>query len=74
MPEIDQVHEEYHQLVRDWRSSWDKLKEVMDRVELALPNPSNEDFELANRLREQEGAAWERMKEFQRTLVLRSRA
>ena len=73
MPEIDQVHEEWHQLVRDWQSPWDKWNEVMDRITLAFPNPPNEDLELANRLQEQADAAWARMKEFQRTLVLQSR-
>ena len=73
MPEIDQVHGEYRRLVRDWRSPWDEWNEVMGRITLAFPNPPSEDLELANRLREQADAAWARMKEFQRTLVLRPR-
>ena len=72
MPEIDQVHEEWRQLVRDWRDPWDEWNEVMDRITLAFANPPDEDFELANRLLDQINAAMARMKEFQRTLVLRS--
>ena len=76
MPEIDHVHEEWLQLVRDWRSPWDEWNEVMGRITLAFSrfeNPPNEDLELANRLQEQIDAAMARMREFQRTLMLRSR-
>ena len=73
MPEDEQVHEKWRQLVRDWRSVWDSWNEVMDRITLAFSqfeNPSDEDLELEDRLRTQVDAANARMDEFRRTLLL----
>ncbi len=73
MPEDEQVHEEWCQLVRDWRSVWERWNEVMDRITLAFSqsgNPSDDDLELEDRLRTQERAAQGRMDEFRRTLLL----
>ena len=76
MPKDEQVHEEWHQLVDDWRSAWDKWNEFMGRITLAFSrfeNPPDEDLELADQFEKQADAAWARMKEFQRMLVLRQR-
>ena len=76
MPEDEQVHEEWCQLVRDWRSVWDSWNEVMERITLALSrseNPSDEDFKLEDRLQKQVDAANAKMDEFRWTLMRRSR-
>ena len=73
MPEGEKAHEEWHQLIRDWRSVWKPWNEVMDRITLACSqsgNPSDDDLELEDRLRTQERAAQGRMDEFRRTLLL----
>ena len=72
MPQDEQVHEKWSQLVRDWRSVWDSWNEVMDRLTLALQfeNPSDEDFELEDQLHTQVVAAEARMDEFRRTRLL----
>ena len=66
----------FEELVRIWRKVWDELKKVNNRIDLAFSrfeNPSHEDLELADRLREQEGLAWAKMKEFQANLINRQR-
>ncbi len=73
MPEGEKAHEEWHQLIRDWRSVWKPWNEVMDRIALAVSQsgkPSDDDLELEDRLRTQERAAQGRMDEFRRTLLL----
>ncbi len=73
MPEDEQVHEKWCQLVRDWRSVWDAWNEVMVSMTLAFSrseNPSDEDLELEDRLNTQVKAAQARMDEFKRTLLL----
>ncbi len=76
MSKNENVPSEYKQLVKIWRPAWDELKKVNNRIDLAFSNfenPSHEDLELANRLREQEGLAWAKMKEFQANLINRQR-
>ena len=73
MPEDKQVHEEWPQLVRDWRSVWDSWHKVMERMTLAYTggeNPSDEDIELEDRLHKQVKAAEDRKHEFRRALLL----
>ena len=73
MPEDKQAHEEWRQLIRDWRSVWEPWNEVMDRITLAFSqsgNPSDDDLELEDRLRTQVDAANARMDEFRRALLL----
>ena len=75
MPQDQQVHEKWSQLVRDWRSVWDPWNEVMDRITLAFSqfeNPSHEDIGLEDQLRKQVDAAEMRMQEFRRTILLSS--
>ena len=73
MPEDEQVHEKWCQLVRDWRSDWDAWNEVMVRMTLAFSrseNPSDEDLELEERLHIQVRAAEARMDDFREARVL----
>ncbi len=73
MPEDEQVHEEWSQLIRDWRSVWEPWNQVMARLTLAFSqseNPSSDDLELEDRLRTQVDAAEARMEERRRTLLL----
>jgi len=73
MPEDKQAHEEWRQLVRDWRSVWEPWNEVMARLILAFSqsgNPSDDDLELEDRLHTQVEAAEARRDKFRRTLLL----
>ncbi len=73
MPEDEQVHEEWSQLIRDWRSVWEPWNEVMARLTLAFSqseNPSGDDLELEDRLHTQVDAAEARRDKFRRTLLL----
>ncbi len=68
------THEEWRRLVQDWRSVWDPLNEVMDRMTLAFSrgeNPETADLDLAEQLDEKVKAADAKMDEFKRKLVLR---
>ncbi len=76
MSKNENVHSEYSQLVKIWRPVWDELNKVMNRIDLAFSkfeNPSHEDLELADRLREQEGLAWAKMQECKANLINRQR-
>ena len=73
MPEGEQAHEEWSQLIRDWRSVWEPWNEVMDRIALAVSqsgNPSDDDLELEDRLRTQVDAAEVRMAKRRQALLL----
>ena len=68
------MHEEWRRLVQDWRSVWDPLNEVMDRMTLAFSrgeNPETADLDLAEQLDEKVKAADAKMDEFRRKLMLR---
>ncbi len=73
MPKDEQVHEEWCQLVRDWRSVLEPWNEVMDRITLACSqsgNPSDDDLELEDQLHTQKDAAEARMEERRQTLLM----
>jgi hypothetical protein len=64
----ENISREWNRHVSDWQSIWDEWNEAMNRITLAFSkfeNPSDEDLELADRLKEQSDAAWAKMKEFQ---------
>lgn len=72
MSKNENAHSEWDQLVKNWRKVWDEWNEVMDRITLTS-TPTDEDLESAKRLGEQVDAAWEKLKEFQATLINRQR-
>ena len=72
MPEDEQVHETWGQLIRGFRSVWEPWNEVMDRITLAYSqsgNPSDDDLALEDLLYTQVEAAEARLDEFRQALL-----